>query len=69
MNVLRKNNHELISQVNQQVVNLAKRGRFSGAVLIGTKEKVLYSQAYGLANTDKNILNSIDTKIQFSIDE
>lgn len=52
--------------MKQKVVNLAKRGRFSGAVLIGNKEKVLFSQAYGLANIDKNILNSIDTKFNLA---
>ncbi|WP_047984374.1 serine hydrolase domain-containing protein [Ornithinibacillus californiensis] len=66
MNPLRINEQEIIIQLNNNVRDLAGKGRFSGAVLLADKERILYNQAFGFANEEQGILNSINTKFDLA---
>ena len=44
----------------------AETGRFSGAVLVADKGKVIYKEAFGLANREWDIPNAIDTKFRLA---
>ncbi|MGE8205559.1 serine hydrolase domain-containing protein [Heyndrickxia sp. NPDC080065] len=48
------------------VENLVAKDRFSGSVLLADKDKILYNQAFGMANIEKGILNTIDTKFNLA---
>src|SRR2546430_16870305 len=43
---------------------MATTGRFSGAVLIANRGKVLFSRAYGLADRERRIPNTLDTRFR-----
>ncbi len=45
---------------------VAKRGYFSGAVLVAEDSQVIYRKAFGLANREWEIPNSIETKIRLA---
>ena len=44
----------------------AETGLFSGAVLVADKGKVIYQEAFGLANREWNIPNTTDTKFRLA---
>ena len=58
----KKNNAELISTVRHSAAKLAKEDRFSGVILIALNDKPVFEQAYGYANRERKIPNSIDTR-------
>jgi CubicO group peptidase (beta-lactamase class C family) len=43
---------------------LAATGRFSGAVLIAKDGKVVFSRAYGLADRDRRVRNTVETRFR-----
>ena len=53
---------ELASALQQYVAALARVDAFSGSVLLARDGKVLYSAAFGSANKDFGVPNTIDTK-------
>ena len=53
---------ELASALQQYVTALARVDAFSGSVLLAKDGKVLYSGAFGSANKDFGVPNTIDTK-------
>ncbi|HEV8363695.1 MAG TPA: serine hydrolase domain-containing protein [Gemmatimonadaceae bacterium] len=53
---------EIIAQLKAHVDRLAQADSFSGAVLIAKDGKVLWSQAYGIADRNFNVPNKVDTK-------
>ena len=44
----------------------ADTGRFSGAVLVSDRGKVIYKEAFGLANREWDIPNTTDTKFRLA---
>lgn len=56
----------IIAALGNIVENLVSKNRFSGAVLFGDREKILYKQACGFANKEKGNLNSIDTRFNLA---
>jgi CubicO group peptidase (beta-lactamase class C family) len=53
---------EVVDQVRAYVDRLARRDVFSGTVLIARNGKPLFSAAYGEANKDFSVKNTLDTK-------
>jgi len=53
---------EIVAQLKAHVDRLAQADSFSGAVLIAKDGKVLWSQAYGIADRNFNVPNKVDTK-------
>ncbi|WP_010094563.1 serine hydrolase domain-containing protein [Ornithinibacillus scapharcae] len=66
MNLLRKIEQEIVNQLHHNVEDLAGKGRFSGTVLFADKDNILYNQAFGLANEEQGILNSVNTKFDLA---
>jgi D-alanyl-D-alanine carboxypeptidase len=55
---------ELVSVVRQQLAQEAASDRFAGAVLIAHNGKPVFTQAYGLADRDHKISNTIETRFR-----
>ena len=53
---------EIVRQLQEFVERLAKRDVFSGTVLLAKRGRPLYSAAFGEANKDYGVQNTIDTK-------
>ncbi len=53
---------EVVAQLKAYVERLARRDVFSGAVLLAKGGKPLFSAAYGEANKDFGVPNTVDTK-------
>ena len=53
---------EIVDQLRAYVERLAKRDAFSGTVLLAKRGQPLYSAAFGDANKDYNVPNTIETK-------
>ena len=52
----------LVSKIDKTLSLLTKRESFTGAVLVARNGEVLFSQGYGLADRDKNLPNTPQTK-------
>jgi CubicO group peptidase (beta-lactamase class C family) len=55
---------EAIAASKAQVEKNVAAGRFAGAVLVAKNGKVLFSGAYGLADREKKIPNTMDTRFR-----
>ncbi len=53
---------EIVEQLRAYVERMAKRDAFSGTVLLAKRGRPLYSAAFGEANKDYGVQNTIDTK-------
>jgi D-alanyl-D-alanine carboxypeptidase len=53
-----------IAGVESALRRMATTGQFSGAVLIAKNGKVLFSRAYGLADRERRIPNTLDTRFR-----
>lgn len=53
---------EAVNKLDMYVKRMAKRGVFSGSVLVGKGDKVLYSHAEGMASKRFNVPNNVQTK-------
>jgi CubicO group peptidase (beta-lactamase class C family) len=53
-----------IAGVKAAVRRMASGGEFSGAMLIAKKGKVLFSRAYGLADRQRRVPNTLDTRFR-----
>jgi CubicO group peptidase (beta-lactamase class C family) len=53
---------DLGSKLQTALQPLADTGKLSGAVLVAKNGKVVFSQAYGLADVENKLVNSLDTK-------
>ncbi len=49
-------------KINDLMSAYAENGQFNGTVLVKKGEHIIYENAFGLANREWNILNTIDTK-------
>jgi CubicO group peptidase (beta-lactamase class C family) len=58
----KKDNAGLIRAVEQYAAGLAKDGQFSGAILLTFRHKTIFEHAYGYADREKRIPNTIDTR-------
>lgn len=56
------NDQELVSLVRSHVTDPAARNPFSGAILIAHNGKPALKQAWGMADRDKHITNTVDTQ-------
>ncbi|KAA3599134.1 MAG: serine hydrolase [Calditrichaeota bacterium] len=54
------------AKIDEVMKIYGKRGQFSGAVLVAEKGKVIYKNAFGFANRDWEIPNSVDTKFRLA---
>jgi D-alanyl-D-alanine carboxypeptidase len=62
--VPRASEAEVITALRTQVEQDAAADRFAGAVLLAKSGKVLFSEAYGLADREKKVANKIDTRFR-----
>jgi CubicO group peptidase (beta-lactamase class C family) len=53
---------EIATELGSFLKKLSDADFFSGAVLLAHNDKVIFKQAYGMANKDYNVLNRVDTK-------
>src|SRR5689334_21271974 len=53
---------EIFSALDAKLIKDAASGRFSGAVLVTRHGKVVYRKALGLADRDRKIPNTLDTR-------
>ena len=53
---------EAVSEIRRHVERLAAEDRFSGVVLVGKEERVMFQGAYGMAERSFGIANRTDTK-------
>ena len=53
-------------KIDQVFQAFAQQDDFQGAVLVGQADKVLYQQAFGLANREWDIANTVDTKFNLA---
>ena len=58
----RRSDAEIVAQVKRYVEWLASRDAFSGEVLLAKSGKPLYRAAFGEANKDFGVANTVDTK-------
>ncbi len=54
------------SQIDQIFQDFARQDDFQGAVLVGHQEKIVYQGAFGLANREWDITNTVDTKFNLA---
>jgi CubicO group peptidase (beta-lactamase class C family) len=50
------------SRINELISAYAENGQFNGAILVKKGENIIYRNAFGLANREWNIPNTIDSK-------
>lgn len=55
---------ELCAALEQRAQDLARRDDFAGSVLIAHGEKVIFEKAYGLADREKKIANTVGTRFR-----
>lgn len=53
----------LVDAMQSRLAAAEKNSEFSGAILIGVGDEIIYSQAFGLAHKGLNVPNKVDTKI------
>jgi len=53
-----------VDKINQLVEALSSDESFSGVVLVAEKGNIIYNQAFGLANREWGVQNTIDTKFK-----
>jgi CubicO group peptidase (beta-lactamase class C family) len=53
-----------ISDLRKHLEEETEKGRFAGAALIAKNGKVVFSQAYGLADREKKVPNQVNTKFR-----
>src|SRR4029077_10101546 len=58
------NETEIVAAVRAKVERDVAMDRFSGAVLIAKNGKVLFNEAYGMADREKKIANKLDTRFR-----
>lgn len=56
----------LASQIDAYVKPFDRLGCFSGCVLVAKGDRIIFSKAYGLANREWNIPNTLDTKFMLA---
>jgi CubicO group peptidase (beta-lactamase class C family) len=54
---------QIVSKLEQYLGKRAAAGDFSGSVLLARKGDILFAQAYGLADREKGLENTLDTPI------
>src|SRR6202040_982048 len=62
--IARLSEEEMLEAAKARIDELVKDERFSGAVLVTKNGKPILSGAYGLADREKNIPNSLNTKFR-----
>ena len=62
--LVRLSEPDTISALTAMIDEQLKADRFSGAVLIGHRGKILFQKAVGLANRESGIPNTLDTKFR-----
>jgi CubicO group peptidase (beta-lactamase class C family) len=55
---------DLATKADEFVSAYTKQGKFSGTVLIAKEGKIVFEKAYGMANNEWSIPNTIDTKFR-----
>jgi CubicO group peptidase (beta-lactamase class C family) len=62
--VARRSETELVAALRSKIEKDGAADRFSGAVLVVKRGKVLFNGAYGLADREKRIANTLDTRFR-----
>ena len=62
--LVRLSESEALAALAARVDEMAKQDRFSGAVLVGRRGKVLWQKAVGLANRENRTPNSLETQFR-----
>ena len=56
------NDQELVAKVESHVTDPAAKDPFSGAILIAHKGRLVLNRAWGMADSEKQLRNSVDTQ-------
>jgi CubicO group peptidase (beta-lactamase class C family) len=56
---------EAIPAIKSELAKQTSEGRFSGAVLLAKDGKPIFEAAYGYADREKKVLNTVETKFRF----
>lgn len=65
-NALSKTEENIVSFIAEKLDEAEANENYSGVLLLGKKDKVLFEKAYGMANKQYQILNNIDTKFNMA---
>ncbi len=57
---------ELATQIDAYLRDLTDKGQFRGAVLAATRERILVARGYGLANVERNLPNTAQTRFRIA---
>jgi CubicO group peptidase (beta-lactamase class C family) len=57
---------QVIEAMESMLVRLGSRDAFSGVVLIGRDDSILWQRAFGLAHRDPDVLNDIETRFNIA---
>jgi D-alanyl-D-alanine carboxypeptidase len=60
----RQSEREALGAFLATIERAASAGRFDGAAIVAKREKTLFSAAYGMADREKGIKNTLDTKFR-----
>ena len=55
---------EVVAALREKLDRDAAAGKFSGAVAVAQNGRVVFEQAYGLADREKNVANTLDTRFR-----
>lgn len=56
--------HAAVESLDEKAAELAAKEQFSGCVLVGRGGKIVLEKAYGLADREKRVGNTVDTKFR-----
>lgn len=62
--IARQSERDALGAFLSTIERAAAAGRFDGAAIVAKKERTLFSSAYGLADREKGIKNTLDTKFR-----
>lgn len=57
---------DIAEQIDGYLRNLTEQGQFRGAVLVATQERILVARGYGLANAERNLPNTAQTRFRIA---
>ena len=62
--IARLDDAALAAAIRQQLERDARKGRFAGAVLVAREGRTLFEGAYGMADRERNVANTLDTRFR-----
>lgn len=57
---------DIATQIDLYLRDLTEKGQFRGSVLVATQGRILVARGYGLANTERNLANTAQTRFRLA---